>query len=88
MYCAHRSAFDTGSSPWTSQGSCVATPVGHLSVWHFCDWMQPIDIIASRATLIMSAPSANATTALSGRPSLAEPMNVTSSVSPASAKVP
>jgi hypothetical protein len=50
--------------------------------------MQPIDIIASRATLIMSAPRAKATIALSGRPSLAEPMNVTSSVSPASAKVP
>ena len=62
--------------------------MGQWSVWHFCDWMQPIDIIASRATLTMSAPSAKATIALSGSPSLPEPMKVTSSVSPASAKVP
>jgi hypothetical protein len=49
--------------------------------------MQPIASIASRATLIMSQPSAKATIALSGRPSLPPPMNVTFSFSPARAKV-
>ena len=38
--------------------------------------------IASRATLTMSTPSANATTAFSGRPSLPAPMKVTSSWRP------
>ncbi len=55
-------------------------------MWHFCAWMQPIESIGSRAMLSMSQPSAMATIALSGRPSLPPPMNVTSSVSPASAK--
>ncbi|CAM5314061.1 hypothetical protein SHIRM173S_02804 [Streptomyces hirsutus] len=81
-------AFEVGSRPRTSHGFWVATPVGHLSVWHFCAWMQPIDSIASRPTLIMSAPRAKATAAFSGRPSLPEPMKVRSSVSPSSAKAP
>ena len=68
-----------------SQLFCVATPVGQVSVWHFCAWMQPIESIASRPTLTMSAPSAKATSALSGKPSLPEPTNTTSSVSPVSA---
>ena len=71
MYCAQRSPFETGSRPWTSQGFWVATPVGQWSVWHFCDWMQPIDIIASRATLTMSAPSAKATLGVVGEAELA-----------------
>ena len=66
----------------------MATPVGQRSVWHFWDWMQPIASIASRATLTMSAPSANATTALSGIPHLPEAMKVMSSERPASAKTP
>ena len=44
-------------------------------MWHFCAWMQPIASIASRPTLTMSQPSANATIALSGSPSLPPPMN-------------
>jgi hypothetical protein len=48
--------------------------------------MQPIASIASRATFTMSQPSANATIALSGRPSLPPPMNVTCSCSPRRAK--
>jgi hypothetical protein len=49
--------------------------------------MQPTASIGSRAMLSMSQPRAIATTALSGRPSLPEPMKVTSSVIPASAKL-
>ena len=60
-------------------------PTGQWSVWHFWAWMQPIDIIASRPTLTMSAPSAKATTAFSGTPSLPAPMNTTSSLRPAAA---
>ena len=41
-----------------SQRFCVATPVGQWPVWQRCAWMQPIASIASRATLIMSQPSA------------------------------
>ena len=60
-----------------SQGFWVATPVGQWPVWHFWAWMQPIASIASRATLTMSAPSAKATTAFSGSPSLPAPMKTT-----------
>ncbi len=81
-----RSAIAVGSTPRTSHGFWVATPVGQPPVWHFCAWMHPTDSMASRATLIMSTPSASATTAFSGMPSLPAPMNTTSSVSPASAK--
>ena len=56
---------------------CVATPVGQWPVWHCCAWMQPIASIASRATLIMSQPSASASSAASGKPSLPEPMKTT-----------
>ena len=31
-----------GSRPRASHGFWVATPVGQVSVWHFCAWMQPI----------------------------------------------
>jgi hypothetical protein len=48
--------------------------------------MQPIASIASRATFTMSQPSANATTALSGSPSLPAPTKTTCSASPARAK--
>ena len=65
--------------PAWSHGLWVAMPVGQWSVWHFWAWMQPIDIIASRATLTMSAPSAKATSAFSGMPSLPLPTKVTSS---------
>ncbi len=84
-YIAARMAFEGASMPRVSHGSCVAMPVGHASVWHFCAWIQPMDSIASRPTLTMSTPRANATTAFSGRPSLPEPMKVMSSVSPRSA---
>ncbi len=49
----------------------MATPVGHLPVWQRCAWMQPIAIIASRATLIMSQPSPNASVDSCGKPELA-----------------
>ena len=49
----------------------VATPVGQWPVWQRCAWMQPIDSIASRATLIMSQPSASASSAGLGEAELA-----------------
>ena len=64
----------------------MATPTGQWSVWHFWAWMQPSASMASRPTLTMSTPSAKATIAFSGIPSLPAPMKVTSSMSPASAK--
>ena len=75
-----RTDFSAGSRPRGSQAFWVATPVGQRPVWQRCAWMQPIDSIASRPTLTMSQPSANATSALSGRPSLPAPMNTTSLV--------
>ena len=54
-----------------SHGFCVATPVGQWPVWQRCAWMQPIASIASRATLIMSQPSANASSADLGEAELA-----------------
>jgi hypothetical protein len=68
---ATRTDFRAGSRPCASQAFCVATPVGQVSVWQICAWMQPIASIASRATLTMSQPRANANSALSGRPELA-----------------
>jgi hypothetical protein len=69
-----------------SQRFCVATPVGQWPVWHSCAWMHPMASIASRATLIMSQPSAKASITCSGKPSLPEPMNTTFSCIPRSAK--
>ena len=51
-----------------SQRLCVATPVGQWPVWQRWAWMQPTASIASRPTLIMSQPSANASSAASGKP--------------------
>ena len=76
--------FRFGSSPRMSQRFCVATPVGQPPVWQRWAWMQPIASIASRPTLIMSQPSANASSAASGKPSRPAPMNTTSSAIPAS----
>jgi len=63
----------------------VATPTGQRPVWQRWAWMQPMDSIASRATETMSQPSAKAHSAVSGRPSLPDPMKTTSSVMPARA---
>ena len=38
---------------------CVATPVGHLSVWQDCDCTQPTANMNPRAALHQSAPSDN-----------------------------
>ena len=37
-------------------GSCVATPTGHVLVWHVCAWMHPIANIMARADIVKSAP--------------------------------
>ena len=68
-----------------SQRLWVATPVGQRPVWQRWAWMQPIASIASRPTLIMSQPSASASSAASGKPSRPAPMNTTSSAIPARA---
>ncbi len=70
-----------------SHGFWVATPVGQCPVWHFWVCRQPTAIIASRAMLSMSAPRAKATIAVSGSPSLPEPMKTIRSVIPVSAKI-
>ena len=57
----------------------VATPDGQRSVWHLWAWMQPIESIASRAMLIMSAPRPKATIARSGKPSLPDAIQTTRS---------
>ena len=57
-----------------SQRDCVATPVGQRPVWQRWAWMQPIESIASRPTLIRSQPSANANSAESGKPSRPAPI--------------
>ena len=47
----------TTSARWRTL-SWVETPVGHLSVWQDCDWMQPSANMKPRAELHQSAPSA------------------------------
>src|SRR4029077_16512863 len=49
----------TTSARWRTL-SWVETPVGHLSVWQDCDWMQPSANMKPRAELHQSAPSAMA----------------------------
>ena len=56
---ATRSDLSPTSSPATSAGFCVATPVGQLLVLHRSAWMQPNANIMARAALHMSAPSAS-----------------------------
>src|SRR5690606_11736633 len=79
-YCASRCDFKVGSIPFCNHLLCVATPAGHLLVWQTCAWIHPILIIASRDTLIQSAPIANAIDALAGNLNLPLPTKTILSV--------
>src|SRR3546814_13278592 len=44
-----RSALSGITRPRWRFGSCVATPVGQVSVWHLSDWTQPSENMKARA---------------------------------------
>src|SRR3546814_7022358 len=56
-----RSALSSTTRPLWRPASCVATPVGHISVWHLSDWTQPSENMKARAAFDQSAPSAQLT---------------------------